>query len=100
MSANKKSDIRGIIRNSARMYFAPLVAAIDTVRSEVEDNADSKVRSIKEIAICTRTGALTSQITNNPVHYKGNVWTLQSKPSTTLANLIEISYLDRTVHQR
>ena len=96
MSANKKSNLRGVIRNSARIYFAPLVAAIDTIRSEIVGDGDIKAVNNRNITVCTRASAVISRTISNP----GRIWMLQSKPSTTLANPIEVSYSDRSIHQR
>ena len=96
MSDNKKSNLRGVIRNSARMYFAPLVAAIDTIRSEIVGDGDIKAVNNRNITVCTRASVVISRTINNP----GPVWMLQSKPSTTLVKSIEVSYSDRSIHQR
>lgn len=96
MSVNEKSNIRSVIRNSARMYFAPVVAVINTMRRDENNSVEENIIS----TLHTHTGAVTLPILSNTKSFKGNIWALKAKPSTTLANPIEISYLSKPIHQK
>ena len=95
MSTTKKSNLRHVMRDSARMYFAPLVGAFIAIRNEARriDHPTSKLRRAKTADRTAHItgGALinTSNLTTINVKYitchQGKVWALEAEPSTTLA---------------
>ena len=96
MTVNVKSNLRSVIRNSVHMYFAPIIAAINTMRIEEDSTVANRSNAINNRV----SGGVTIKIASYSRPYKGNFLTLQSKPSTTLATPIMLSYFKNEIRQR